>query len=116
MKPGLQLYKETYKLVNMLYQSMPEMDKMHRHIIGVRVLNTSLELLKWVTLANESVNKVMRVKYLKTFICELKQLKNLIRVCNDNKILKISTVTNTQLIINSISKQIIVWKNATSRM
>ena len=112
----LPIYKETYKLVNLLYRIMPEMERMHRHVIGVRIMDVSLELFKWITMANQSREKKLRLKYLDAFICEFEQLKNLLRICNDNKILKLSSVTSAQLIINGISKQAVGWRNATSRM
>ena len=58
----LAIYKETHKLVNLIYKIMPEMERMHRHIIGVRILNVSLELFKWITMANQSREKELRVK------------------------------------------------------
>lgn len=112
----LAIYKETYKLVNLLYRIMPEMERMHRHIIGVRIMDVSLELFKWITMANQSREKELRLKYLDAFICEFEQIKNLLRICNDNNILKLSSVTSAQLIINGISKQAVGWRNATSRM
>lgn len=112
----LAIYKETYKLVNLLYRIMPEMERMHRHVIGVRIMDVSLELFKWITMANQSREKELRLKYLDAFICEFEQLKNLLRICNDNNILKLSSVTSAQLIINGISKQAVGWRNATSRM
>lgn len=112
----LAIYKETHKLVNLLYKIMPEMEKMHRHVIGVRILDVSLELFKWITMANQSREKELRIKYLDAFICEFEQLKILLRICNENNILKLSSVTNAQLIINGISKQAVGWRNATSRM
>ena len=112
----LAIYKETYKLVNLLYRIMPEMERMHRHVIGVRIMDVSLELFKWITMANQSREKELRLKYLDAFICEFEQIKNLLRICNDNSILKLSSVTSAQLIINGISKQAVGWRNATSRM
>ena len=112
----LAIYKETYKLVNLLYRIMPEMERMHRHVIGVRIMDVSLELFKWITMANQSREKELRLKYLDAFICEFEQIKNLLRICNDNNILKLSSVTSAQLIINGISKQAVGWRNATSRM
>jgi hypothetical protein len=112
----LQIYKDTYKLVKHLYEVMPQMERMHRHVIGVRILDVSLDLFKWITMANQSREKNLRVQYLDSFICEFEQLKNLLRICNDNNLLKLSTITSMHLIINGISKQAIGWRNATSRM
>lgn len=53
----LSIYKDAYLLTNKLYNAMPQMDKMHRHTIGSRILDRSLDMFKWITLANKAREK-----------------------------------------------------------
>ena len=46
----LQIYKDSYLLAGKLYQAMPQMDKMHRHVIGTKILDCALDLFKWISL------------------------------------------------------------------
>lgn len=115
MLEKLQIYKETYRLVDLLYKVMPQMPKMHRYVIGSRILEKGLDLFTWISLANKTFDKAERIKYLDSFLCSFEQLRALLRICNDNGLLKLSTVTNLQVLIISISKQLNGWRNATSR-
>ena len=55
----LSIYKDAYLLTNKLYNAMPQMDKMHRHTIGSRILDSSLDMFKWIT-KNTLINKRKR--------------------------------------------------------
>lgn len=116
MVEKLQVYKDTYKLTKLLYKAMPQMEKYHRHIIGARMLEAALNLFKWVSLANQTRDKEERIKNLNSYMIEFEELKNLLRICNDFKLLKLSTITNIHIDMQAISKQINGWKIATSRM
>lgn len=112
----LQIYKTTYALTIRLYKALPQMEKMHKHIIGKRILETSLELFKWVSLANQAREKDERLGYLKSYLSAFEELKTLLRICNDIKLLKLSTITEAQVLLTDISKQLSGWIGATSRM
>ena len=55
----LSIYKDAYLLTNKIYNAMPQMDKMHRHTIGSRILDSSLDMFKWIT-KNTLINKRKR--------------------------------------------------------
>ena len=55
----LSIYKDAYLLTNKLYNAMPQMDKMHRHTIGSRILDRSLDMFKWI-IKNTLINKRKR--------------------------------------------------------
>ena len=55
----LSIYKDAYLLTNKLYNAMPQMDKMHRHTIGSRILDSSLDMFKWI-IKNTLINKRKR--------------------------------------------------------
>lgn len=111
----LQIYKDSYLLAGKLYQAMPQMDKMHRHVIGARILDCSLDVFKWISLANQSRDKVERIKYLDSFMSSFEQLRVYLRICSDFKLLKLSTLTDIYIITTNISKQLTGWRNATTR-
>ena len=111
----LQIYKDTYTLTGKLYQVMPMMDKMHRHVIGVKILDCSLEMFKWITLANQAREKSERMKYLDSFLCTFEQLRVYLRICSDFKLLKLTALADIFLLTTSISKQLSGWRNATTR-
>ena len=83
----LSIYKDAYLLTNKLYNAMPQMDKMHRHTIGVRILDSSLDMFKWITLANKAREKQERINYLDEFMSSFEMLRVYLRICADNKII-----------------------------
>ncbi|HRR50019.1 MAG TPA: four helix bundle protein [Bacteroidales bacterium] len=111
----LQIYKDSYLLAGKLYQAMPQMDKMHRHVIGTKILDCALDLFKWISLANQSREKGERMRYLDSFLSTFEQLRVYLRICNDFKLLKLSTLSDIYLLTTSISKQLSGWRNATTR-
>ncbi len=88
----LNIYKDAYLLTNKIYQALPQMDKTHRHTIGSRILDSSLDMFKWITLANKTREKVERIKYLDDFMSDFEMLRVYLRLCADNKILKLTTL------------------------
>ena len=111
----LQIYKDTYRLTDMMYKAMPQMAKTHRHVIGARLLDTALDLFKWISLANQTRDKQERLKYLDCYLCSFEQLRTYLLICNDNALFKISTIVSMQQITTALGKQLQGWRSATSR-
>lgn len=111
----LSIYKDAYLLTNKLYNAMPQMDKMHRHTIGSRILDISLDMFKWITLANKAREKTERIKYLDEFMADFEMLRVYLRICADNKILKLNILTDLFILIDSVSKQLSGWRYAITR-
>ena len=110
----LQIYKDTYLLTTKIYTAVPHMDRMHKHIIGVKMIDTSMDLFTHITLANK--NKEERMKHLDNFLTTFECLRVQIRMCADLKLIKLSTLTDMFLIVENISGQLKGWKISTSGM
>lgn len=78
----LQIYKDSYLLTGKLYQAMPQMDKMHRHVIGARILDCSLDVFKWISLANQSRDKAERIRYLDSFMSSFEHIGEFVSMLN----------------------------------
>lgn len=110
----LQIYKDTYLLTGKLYDAMPQMERYHRFSIGSRMLDTALDLFKWITLANKARGE-KRIEALDGFLLDFELLRTHIRICNDHKLIKLTTLVEFFTIIDSISKQLSAWRAATTR-
>jgi hypothetical protein len=110
----LQIYKDSYLLATKIYIAVPHMERMHKHIIGAKMIDTSMELFTHITLANK--NKEERLKHLDNFLTTFECLRVQIKMCADMKLIKISTLTDMFLIVESISNQLSGWRKSTSRM
>nr|WP_321523340.1 four helix bundle protein [uncultured Macellibacteroides sp.] len=112
----LQIYKDTYVLTNKMYAVFTQMEKCHRHVLGSKMLDCALDLFKWIALANKSRDKVERLKYLDEFLSQFELLRVYLRICSDNKMLKLNTLADLHILIGNISRQLSGWKSATTRM
>lgn len=111
----LQIYKDAYELTTKTYKAMPQMDKMHRFTIGARLLDRSLDMFKWITLANKSREKVERLKYLDEFLTNFEMLRVYLRICSDFRLLKVNALTDIFILVDNISRQLTGWRAATTR-
>lgn len=112
----LQIYKDTYLLTSKLYAAFPQMERSQRHILGAKMLDCAIDLFKWITLANKAREKTERLKYLDEFLTQFELLRVYLRICSDNKLLKLNTLTDLHILISNISRQLSGWKYATTRM
>ena len=112
----LQIYKDTYLLTSKLYAAFPQMERGQRHILGAKMLDCAIDLFKWITLANKAREKTERLKYLDEFLTQFELLRVYLRICSDNKLLKLNTLTDLHILISNISRQLSGWKYATTRM
>lgn len=110
----LQIYKDSYALTGKIYAAMPQMAKLHRYTLGTRILDSSLEMFKWISLANKARGKD-RLEMLDGFFVNFEQLRVYLKICSDNKIIKLGTLVEMFKLIDNISKQLSGWRAATAR-
>ena len=86
--------------------------KAHKHTIGQKMTNVSLELFEYIQLANRSIaNKDYRVRMLEGFLVKFELLKVLIRLCGEKRIISIKQVARLSILTEKIGKQANSWKN-----
>ncbi len=116
MTTKLQIYKDSLELVKILYSSMPEMPRKDRFQIGADVMNRAYELLDFIILANQTMVKAERLKYLDNFFNSFTRLKTLLLLCQDFRLMKDVTLARVDILIVKINGQLSGWRYATSRM
>lgn len=110
----LQIYKDSYTLTGKIYAAQPQMAKLHKYTLGSRMLDTSLDMFKWISLANKSRGQE-RIEMLDGFFVNFEQLRVYLKICSDNKIIKMQALVEMFKLIESISKQLSGWRAATTR-
>jgi len=110
----LQIYKDSYALTGKIYASMPQMAKLHKHTLGSRLLDSALDMFKWISLANKARGRD-RVEMLDSFFVSFEQLRVYLKICSDNKIVKLSSLVEMFKLIENISRQLSGWRAATTR-
>lgn len=109
----LEVYKKTYELTGVVYRSLPEMEKLHRYTIGTRLIDSVLEMFKWVSLANNAKEKEKRLNYLDGACSNFEQFKVYVKICSDFGIIKINSMAKMFVLIEDISKQLCGWRRVT---
>ncbi len=110
----LQIYKDAYLLTGKIYDAIPQMEKLHRYTIGSKILDSSLDMFKWITMANKA-RGCERIKALDEFLVNFEQLRVYLKLCTDFKLFKMKTLIEFFKIIDSISRQLSGWRVATTR-
>lgn len=108
----LPVFKQTYELVSLLLDYVVVFPKLYKHTLGSRLVDTSIALFEYISLANRSgKNRQVREKYLSDFLVKFESLKTLIRLCTEKKLFSMKQAARLALLTNSIGKQATAWKN-----
>lgn len=110
----LGIYKSSYELTSKIYTCVPHMEKMHKHLIGVKMLNSSINLFSHIAMANKTKDKKERLGYINDFLIEFESLRVMLKICNDFKLLKLNSLTDMFLIVEDINTQLSAWRNKTT--
>ena len=110
----LQIFRDTYKLTNLIYAAMPEMAKLHRYNMGKRLLDSSLELFTCISLINRAVG-LDRLPLMDNLHVNFELVRVHLKLCSDNKLLKMGTLVSMFLLLDNISKQLAGWRAYTVR-
>ena len=115
MTEKLQIYKDTYSLVRLLYAAMPQMDKTHRRQIGARIIDSALDMTKWIVMANNTRDKQERLVYMNHLTSSFEALRVCLRLSTDMKLIKLSTLSGIFLLTDNIARQLSGWRAVTTR-
>ena len=108
----LPIYRDTFELVSLLMDYVGQFPKSHKHTIGQKMVNVSLELFEYLQLANRSAdNKAVRVKMLEGFLVKFELLKVLIRLVGEKKVVSTKQLARLITYTDKIGKQATGWKN-----
>ena len=113
----LNVYRDTYKLVLLLTRETKQFVRLYRYTLGEKMINTSLNCLKFIQLINVTRDKEKRAEYFDLWIAEFEELKVLIRLSADPSVRCFSERKYSQLItmLSGIGKQITSWKNSINK-
>lgn len=108
----LPVYRDTFELVSLLIDYVGQFPKSHKHTIGQKMTNVSLDLFEYLQLANRSADdRAVRVRMLEGFLVKFELLKVLIRICGEKRIVSTRQLSRLILLIDKIGRQVTAWKN-----
>ena len=108
----LPIYRDTYELVSILMDYVMIFPKSHKHTIGQKITNVSLELFEFLQLANRCYTDIeARIRHLEDSLVKFELLKVLLRLCNEKRIITVKQSAKLALLTESIGKQVTGWKN-----
>jgi len=105
----LPVYRDTYKLILKIFECTKDFSKEYKYTLGLDMKRDALQLVRSIYRANKAQQKAV---HLETFMVDFELLKLEIRLCVDKKILPIKKQAELSLIMESIGKQITVWRNS----
>lgn len=107
----LPVFRKMYDLNLTLMRLVNKFPKQYKYNIGDKLINTSLELFKYLFTANRIYDdKQRRVNCIDDFLNGFDMLKVLIRLSNEERLFSIKDAANLALITEDITRQIIGWR------
>ena len=106
MLSDLKLFTKLYDLILWIYPMVNKFPKAQRFVLGQRIENSVLELLRLTIRANASRHKG---PILEEFSVELDQFRILIRLSKDLKFMSINQYAYVSSLINEIGKMLGGW-------
>lgn len=86
----LPIYRDTFELVSLLMDYVAQFPKFHKHTIGQKMTNVSLELFEYLQLANRSADdRATRRRMLEGFLVKFELLNVLVRLCGEKRIVSV---------------------------
>ena len=105
----LPVYRDVYKLILMIFECTKDFSKEYKYTLGQDMKRDALQLVRNIYRANKSANKK---EHLEAFLDDFELLKLEIRLCADMKVLPIKKQAALAMLMDTIGKQIIGWRNA----
>lgn len=113
----LNVYRDFYRLTQYILIEAPKFPRIYKYTLGERMMNVSLECLKYIQLINVSYDKETRLNYFNLLIAEFESLKILCRLSSDSNIRCLSKNKFAFIVdlLSSIGKQITAWKKSSEK-
>ena len=109
----LSIYNDTMAFILLIYKYVNNFNSFDRGVLGARLLNESLDLISYISLANREKDK--REEHLTNYLSKFESIKACLKICSE---VKIMSERQTELLcrqISKIEKQATGWKNHKSR-
>ena len=107
----LQIYKDMYKLLNLVLDARETFPKAYKYAFGEHLLMLSLECCELIQSAN--MNTETRASFLRQFAVKFGSLQLALRLCRDRKIINEKRFSDIVLLCGTIGKQSSGWRRAT---
>ena len=111
----LVIYSRTYSFIKEVYKCVTNMKRADKAILGARLLDYSVELVRYIQFANRAVvNKEERRKCLNNYLVKLAQIKLLIRLGYDLKLVGLNKMAEVAKYMEEMERLAAGWINATN--
>ena len=110
---SLPVFRKMYDLNKYILQFVDKFPKAYKYNLGDKLVNTSLNLFKYLFSANRDKNR--RIEFLESFLDDFDLLKVLIRLSNELRLFSISDSAILAGLTENITKQVSGWRNKTEK-
>ena len=103
----LQIYKDTFELVDKLTAMKVGFPRMYRYDLGEKMTSVALELFEYIQLANMYSDN--RHQYMMGFRVKFELLKTILRLCFDRKLFSLKQQADICRLTTIIGRQATGW-------
>lgn len=105
----LPVYKDTYKLLRLIFEYTKEYPREYKYTLGQDMKRDSLSLVRSIYRANRSTDKK---EHLEEFLDDFEFLKLEVRLSYDMTIMTIRHYAGISMLMDDIGKQINAWRRS----
>lgn len=106
----LQIYKDTFELVDKLTAMEVGFPRMYRYDLGEKMTSVALELFEYIQLANMYAGN--RHQYMMGFRVKFELLKTILRLCFKRKLFSEKQAADICRLTTIIGRQATAWGNS----
>lgn len=106
---SLPVYRDTYKLILLLYRLTKEFRREYKYSIGQDIKHDTMLLVRHIYRANQATDKA---EHLTRFIDDFEIVKLQVRLCHDLRLISSMQYSEIIVLMDSIGRQISGWKKS----
>ena len=112
----LPIYNKAFTVLREFYQRVPKFNKQYKYLLGTKLIEYSIEIIKLIIKANSESDKIKRLVEMEKLCLTIEMLIIQLRIANELKQLggQKSYLYMSELIVD-LSKQAEGWKKYTPR-
>ncbi|GHT00159.1 hypothetical protein FACS189421_11860 [Bacteroidia bacterium] len=104
----LPIYKDTYQLVMQVFRLTRNFSREYKYTIGQDIKKDSMEMVRHIFKANSTNDKG---PHLQNMYDTLEVVKLQLRICVDMRLISPKQQSDIWLLVDSIGRQLMGWKN-----
>lgn len=112
----LKIHKTAVELMEVVDETYGQMKHHHKFTVGTIMVQSSIEILRYINKANHCTNSIDRVAYINKVIEEIEFIDTIANFCSNIMCIPIKRASRIVSLVDNISNQATGWKLYTEKL